>query len=100
MTNGPAMCTYYHPHPKDGGGGRLYFHFVCQSTPPCRDSSARTWYAAGGMPLAFTQEDFLVFADKVFKGNGRNLLTICFSIYMFHTTAELMSNLEILQSLA
>ena len=26
---------YYHPHPKDGG--RLYFHFVCQSiSPPCR----------------------------------------------------------------
>ena len=28
--------------------------------PPGPPSMASTWYAAGGMPLAFTQEDFLV----------------------------------------
>ena len=37
--------------------------------PPTRQSSiASTCYAAGGMPLAFTQEDFLVcylFANRV-----------------------------------
>ena len=29
--------------------------------PPGQNSRASTYYAAGGMPLAFTQEDFLVF---------------------------------------
>ena len=40
------------PHPCGGGG---------TPPPPIRQSSiASTCYTAGGMPLAFTQEDFLV----------------------------------------
>ena len=34
-------------------------------TPPRQSSTASTCYAAGGVPLAFTQEDFLVFCDKL-----------------------------------
>ena len=32
--------------------------------PPGQGSRGSTGYAAGGMPLAFKQEDFLVFAKK------------------------------------
>ena len=78
---------FYRPHPKDGG--RYCFH-RCLSvhtqvgylpwpgpdgwgvtypgqgryTPPGQISTANTCCAAGGMPLAFTQEDFLVLFEK------------------------------------
>ena len=46
------------PHPRSGVGGYPGQVFTGWGTPP--PSIASTCYAAGGMPLAFTQEDFLV----------------------------------------
>ena len=76
-SNCQSLCTYYYrPHPKDDG--RLYFQSVhtCGGVPHLRSrwggypipglgrvgqsSTASTCYAEGGVPLAFTQEDYLV----------------------------------------
>ena len=46
------------PHPGPGMG---YPPDMGRGTPPGQISIASTCYAAGSMPLAFTQEDFLVF---------------------------------------
>ena len=51
-----------HPFPGlDGGRGYPPGKGV---PPPHQTSTACTCYAAGGVPLAFTQEDFLVLEDK------------------------------------
>ena len=67
-------------HPRSGQGGtpsqvwmggvpwgtpiQVWIVGVTPSPTPIRQSSiASTWYPAGGMPLAFTQEDFLVFVQ-------------------------------------
>ena len=56
----------------DGGDGGY------TPPPPIRQSSiASTCYAAGGMPLAFTQEDFLVLqCDFVFNSKKKTLYVI------------------------
>ena len=67
MSNCVGFC---HPHPKDGetnvfslfttggGGTPVPGSFPGQDGVPL---PVNTCYAAGGMPLAFTQEDFLVY---------------------------------------
>ena len=48
-------------YPIPGVGVPSQVWMVGGTQPPIRQSSiASTCYAAGGMPLAFTQEDFLV----------------------------------------
>ena len=50
--------------------------------PPIRQSSiASTCYVAGGMPLAFTQEDFLVLKLFAFGGNLKLGLKVLYSTY-------------------
>ena len=49
---GVCVCVVVTPSKVQGGGGCL--------TPPPGIASTFYGYAAGGMPLAFTQEDFLV----------------------------------------
>ena len=52
--------------PASEGWGKVMFSLVsvCLSTPPAGQAT----YAAGGMPLAFSQEDFLV--TQVFWTKG------------------------------
>ena len=55
LTGVPPTLGWGTPQPWDG---------VPPNHPPTRQSSiASTSYTVGGMPLAFMQEDFLVFAD-------------------------------------
>ena len=44
---------------------RLEKIFFCQGTPPPRNSKKLLWPRGGHMPLAFMQEDFLVY--KIFR---------------------------------
>ena len=48
---------------------RLEKNFLSRAAPPPPPGIARNCfgYAAGGMPLAFTQEDFLVIKISTFK---------------------------------
>ena len=76
----PSSWWGYHPLPRSGRGGYPIQLMggtpfpgldgwgippgkgvsPWQGYPPQKTSTACTWYTAGGMPLAFTQEDFLV----------------------------------------
>ena len=49
-----------HPHPWDGYPPQHGTGYPPTWPPPRQSSIASTCYAAGGVPLAFTQEDFLV----------------------------------------
>ena len=50
----PARWGWGYPHPRPGlDGGTL-------PPPPQKEQQRSIWYMAGGMPLAFMQEDFLV----------------------------------------
>ena len=53
--------------------------------PGDSSSTASTCYAVGGMPFAFTQEDFLVFTIKILKTQETNRKHktehLCVSIY-------------------
>ena len=69
----PARSIQGVPQPRPGWGGYPPARSGWggyPGTPPWQDS---TWYAAIGMPLAFTQEDFLVCVFLVTKCNGRIL---------------------------
>ena len=66
---GPGMG--YPPRPGIGSP----FPQTWDGVPPPRQVSiANTCYAAGGMPLAFTQEDFLVTHMLIFKGSSTKII--------------------------
>ena len=53
-----------HPHPPTMTGWGTPHH-DWMGYPPSPTSIASTCYPAGGMPLAFTQEDFLVYVKII-----------------------------------
>ena len=67
----------------DGGVG------TWGTPPPIRQSSlANTCYSAGGLPLAFTQEDFLVSTNEEVKGNHYFMWTIYLQKFERFTTLK------------
>ena len=49
-----------------------------QGVPPVQDNRWSTWYTAVGMPLAFTQEDFLVIIGKTYIRRTRYRLCLSY----------------------
>ena len=66
-TSPPPSAEWGTPHPYLGWG--VAPHQRLDGVPPPNISTASTCYAVGGVPLAFTQEDFLVFVPFTFSND-------------------------------